>query len=71
MSREEYRLWAETRPMGRFERIEGVVVAIRPRVVHHPRRDDGQGVETRMLTEGEITLDAPGISITVAEIYGR
>ena len=44
--------------------------ADRPQVVHHRRREDGQGVETRMLTEGEIRLDPPGISITVAEVYG-
>jgi Uma2 family endonuclease len=43
--------------------------ADRAQVVHHRRRDDGQGVETRMLTEGEIRLDPPGISITVAEVY--
>jgi Uma2 family endonuclease len=45
--------------------------ADRPQVVHHQRRDDGQGVETRMLTEGEIRLDPPGIVITLAEIYGE
>ena len=44
--------------------------ADRPQVVHHRRSEDGQGVETRMLTEGEIRLDPPGISITVAEVYG-
>jgi hypothetical protein len=44
--------------------------ADQPRVVHHRRREDGQGVETRMLTEGEIRLDPPGISITLAEVYG-
>jgi len=38
--------------------------------VHHRRRDDGLGVETRMLTEGEIRLDPPGITITLAEVYG-
>jgi Uma2 family endonuclease len=30
MSREDYRLWAEQQPTGRFERIEGVVVAMAP-----------------------------------------
>jgi Uma2 family endonuclease len=43
--------------------------ADRQQMVHYRRRDDGQGVETRMLTEGEIRLDPPGISITVAEVY--
>jgi Uma2 family endonuclease len=45
--------------------------ADRPQVVHHRRRDDGEGVETRILTEGEIRLDPPGISITLAEVYGE
>jgi Uma2 family endonuclease len=45
--------------------------ADRPQVVHHRRWEDGQGVETRMLTEGEIRLEPPGISITLAEVYGE
>jgi Uma2 family endonuclease len=44
--------------------------ADRPQVVHHRRRDDGQGVDTRMLTEGEIRLDPPGVSLTLAQVYG-
>jgi Uma2 family endonuclease len=43
--------------------------ADRPQVVHHRRREDGQGVETRMLTEGEIRLDPPGITIMISEVY--
>jgi Uma2 family endonuclease len=43
--------------------------ANRPQVVHHLRREDGQGVETQMQTEGEIRLDPPGISIILAETY--
>lgn len=42
----------------------------RPQVVHHRRREDGSGLDTQMLTEGEVRLDPPGISITLAEIYG-
>jgi Uma2 family endonuclease len=42
----------------------------RPQVVHHRRRGDGPDVETQMLTEGAIWLDPPGISITLAEVYG-
>lgn len=48
-----------------------VLWADRPQVVHHRRRADGQGVETRILTEGEIRLDPPGISITLAEVYSE
>jgi Uma2 family endonuclease len=43
--------------------------ADRPQVIHHRRREDGQGVETRMLSEGEIRLDPPGIFITMGEVY--
>jgi Uma2 family endonuclease len=44
--------------------------ADRHQVVHHRRRPDGQGVDTQMLTQGEIRRDPPGISITLAEVYG-
>jgi Uma2 family endonuclease len=44
--------------------------ADRRQVVHHRRRSDGPGVDTQILTEGEIRLDPPGISITLAEVYG-
>jgi len=44
--------------------------ADRPQVVRHRRREDGQGVDTRMLTEGGIRLDPPGMTITLAEVYG-
>jgi Uma2 family endonuclease len=37
MSREEYRAWAEQQPTGRFERINGVVVAMAPERVAHAR----------------------------------
>jgi len=45
--------------------------ADRAQAIHHRRRDDGQGVETRMLTEGEIRLDPPGITITLAQVFGE
>jgi Uma2 family endonuclease len=35
MSREAYRTWAMAQPRGRFERIEGVVVAMAPERVRH------------------------------------
>jgi Uma2 family endonuclease len=43
--------------------------ADQPQVIHHRRRDEDEGIATRVLTTGEITLDPPGISITVEEIY--
>ena len=50
-------------------RHDVVFWADRPQVIHHRRRDDGQGIETRMMTEGEIRLDPPGIAMTVAGVY--
>jgi Uma2 family endonuclease len=38
MTRSEYRAWAERQPAGRFERIEGVVVAMAPERVEHNDR---------------------------------
>ena len=38
MSREEYRRWAEQQPNGRFERVDGVVVAMAPERSNHARR---------------------------------
>jgi Uma2 family endonuclease len=37
MTREEYRAWAEQQPTGRFERINGIVVAMAPERVSHAR----------------------------------
>src|SRR5882757_548589 len=38
MSREEYRRWVETQPNGRFERIDGLVVARAPERLNHADR---------------------------------
>jgi Uma2 family endonuclease len=38
MSREEYRLWAEQQAAGRFERVNGVVVAMAPERANHNLR---------------------------------
>lgn len=43
--------------------------ADRPQAIHHRRHEDGQGIDTRVMTEGEIRLDPPGIAITLAKIY--
>jgi Uma2 family endonuclease len=44
--------------------------ADRPQVIHHRRRDDGDGIETRVLAAGELRLDPRGLVITVEEVYG-
>jgi Uma2 family endonuclease len=38
MTRPEYRAWAEQQPTGRFERIDGVVVAVAPERMEHNDR---------------------------------
>jgi Uma2 family endonuclease len=38
MTRAEYRAWAERQPSGRFERIDGVIVAMAPEREEHNRR---------------------------------
>ena len=43
--------------------------ADRPQVIHHRRRDDGEGIETRVLVAGPIRLDPPGLAMAVEEIY--
>lgn len=45
-----------------------IVRADRRSVVHHQRRGDG-GIETRLLTNGLVTLDPPGIIIPLEEFY--
>ena len=45
-----------------------IVGAGRRLVVHHRRGEDG-GIETRLLTEGAIALDPPGITVTVEALY--
>jgi Uma2 family endonuclease len=40
----------------------------KPLVIHHARSDGGD-IVTRIVTEGAITLDPPGFSIALAEIY--
>jgi Uma2 family endonuclease len=45
-----------------------IVWADRQQIVHH-RRDDAGEIGTAMRTSGVITLEPPGIAITVEEIY--
>jgi Uma2 family endonuclease len=45
-----------------------IVHPTRRTVIHHRRVDDG--IETRIIMNGSITMDPPGIVISVAEIYG-
>jgi Uma2 family endonuclease len=45
-----------------------LVHATRRTVTHHRRT--GDGIDTRIIVNGPITMDAPGIVITVEAIYG-
>lgn len=45
-----------------------IIWADRQQIVHH-RRDETGDVQTTMLASGEITLDPPGIAVSVEEIY--
>lgn len=45
--------------------------ADRPQVLHHRRQNDGQQIETLVLTSGEIALDPPGITISIADVYAE
>lgn len=47
-----------------------IVRANRRGVIHHRRREDG-GIETRILTEGQIRLDPPGISVAFEDFYAE
>jgi Uma2 family endonuclease len=38
MSRDEYRIWAEQQTAGRYERVNGVVVAMAPERINHNQR---------------------------------
>jgi len=38
MTRSEYRAWSENQPSGRFERIDGVIVAMAPERIEHNDR---------------------------------
>jgi Uma2 family endonuclease len=46
-----------------------VLWADRPQVLHHRRQDDGRGIDTRVVTSGAITLDPPGITIAIEDLY--
>jgi Uma2 family endonuclease len=44
-----------------------ILRADRPQVIHHRRH--GGGIETRVLAEGALRLDPPGIEVAIADFY--
>jgi Uma2 family endonuclease len=41
----------------------------RPLIIHHQRGDDGV-ILTRIVTDGVVSLDPPGLALDLADIYG-
>ena len=46
-----------------------IVDPTQPMIVH-PARDPGDTIVTRVVTNGRITLDPPGLEIALADVYG-
>lgn len=46
-----------------------ILFADRIQAIHHRRA--GDRIETRIVTEGDITLDPPGLTVSLAELYPR
>jgi Uma2 family endonuclease len=46
-----------------------IIFADRAQVIHHRRGEDQNRIDTRVVTQGEIRLDPPGITITIEELY--
>jgi Uma2 family endonuclease len=66
MTRAEYRAWAERQPRGRFERIDGVVVAMAPeRVEHNRRKMLAWLVLRRAVHDAKVPYDVCGDGMTV------
>jgi Uma2 family endonuclease len=70
MTREAYRAWAESQPSGRYERIEGVVVAMAPeRAVHALRKAAARDALLREVREKRLPCQVfpDGMTIEVGD----
>jgi Uma2 family endonuclease len=67
ITREEFQAWVEQQPAGRFERIEGIVVAMAPeRAAHNRRKMAAWNALRRAVSEaGLITCEAFGDGMTI------
>lgn len=55
MTREEFLAWAERQPSGRFERIDGIVVAMAPeRASHNRRKSSASNALRRAISEARL-----------------
>jgi Uma2 family endonuclease len=66
MTREEYRAWAEQQGHGRFERVNGVVVAMAPeRASHNLRNMQAWQALHRAVQQAGLPCEAYGDGMTV------
>lgn len=67
MTREEFLAWVDQQPSGRFERIDGIVVAMAPeRAMHNRRKGAARDALRRALKEAGLTsCEAFGDGMTV------
>jgi Uma2 family endonuclease len=56
MTREEFLAWVEQQPSGRFERVDGIVVAVAPeRASHNRRKGSARDALRRAISEAGLT----------------
>src|SRR5580693_5755199 len=56
MTRDEFQAWVDQQPSGRFERIDGIVVAMAPeRVAHNRRKGAGRDALRRAVSKAGLT----------------
>ncbi len=56
MTREEFQVWVDQQPSGRFERIDGIVVAMAPeRASHNRRKGSVRDALRRAVSEAGLT----------------
>lgn len=76
LGRAEYRRWAEAQPRGRWERVDGEVIAMNAERAGHVRLKfrawqllDRSVLTSRIVASGLIVLDPPGMSLSVEALF--
>ena len=70
MTADEFLAWAEAQPSGRYELIGGVVVQMPgERVAHNRAKAAAAGIATRILQDGSLRLDPPGLDVTIESLF--
>lgn len=74
---DEFIAWAMEQPTGRYELSNGRIVGMAPEcvsqtdrraIVHHRHGEAGE-IASRILREGTLALDPPGIELSVADVF--